>query len=122
MRHSRGTLQACCVRLQSLGYVQIEWDAELPPPELQQPVPQEVPQPAGVKGKDKGWAEMAGWERSAAAALGYDESSWEAGASTPACSKPWQTLSIAERQAAEVRVQQRVPWLVPPHSSLVCGA
>ena len=86
--------------MQFLGYVQVEWDAELP-----ESVFAGSPTPAAaassVPGKDKGWAEMSADDQRAAMQLGYDAPSWEQGASTPATSRPWASLSPPELAAAQ---------------------
>ena len=90
---------------QLLGYVQLEWDAELNNIAAAEgaPVPGAAVQSV-TAGKDKGWAEMSATEQAAATMLQYSQSSWDAGESTAVTSKPWATLTANERSAAQARM------------------
>lgn len=54
----------------------------------------------GDCGKDKDWVEMTAAEQRAAAELGYDALSWDAGGAPEACNFRWMQLSPAEQRAA----------------------
>ncbi len=54
-------------------------------------------------GKDKGWDEMSGEEKVAAAVLGWDEGRWQAGESAAACATRWEALEEAQRKEMELK-------------------
>jgi len=68
------------------------------------------PAAPAMMGKEKGWAEMTAEERGAASVLGYNEQSWEDGASTPATMKRWVLLSPQEDAAAQFLGYAEAEW------------
>ena len=75
------------------------------PPRLARPAP-----PTGPRAKDKPWAALTPEERAAAAAIGYDEAAWEAGADTDAGTRRWAELAAAERAAAATLGYDERAW------------
>ena len=62
---------------------------------------------AGEKGKDKGWNELVCVEIVSAQCLGYDCHSWDSGQSPWPCQHPWESLSLEQRYAADVRCAEQ---------------
>lgn len=77
---------------------------------------------ANKPGKSKQWMEMTQSELAAAAALGYDEASWEAGAVTEACGRQWAALSENERRAATLLGYEAAEWEEEAAASVEVGA
>jgi len=65
---------------------------------------------SGMRGKDKGWAEMLANEQAAAKVLGYDGTSWDEGEVPPTCEMPWDELAQRSQRAALLLGYTRDEW------------